>query len=547
MAGRTSYYGGIVLDGLVFHIDAAKQESYAKRGLRYMQNGNNNLFIDFADTSISPSTKNATGTIINGATFSNFAPYHLTGYYSQFWHDPVTTPWRQSAGVGTFYGNIEFDGVDDYVSFSATPDLNTTDITVSAWFYVNKFTSGGTASIVSRYNNTSLNNGWELGYNNNGVVWFGGRENSGTYISVTSSLLVKQTNMNIAGTANGGWYNAVGTKSGNQWSISVAETNCFRHVDNIAEVRKTTLKHLPSPRTVQVGTGTIPFNTNNLVLGKASDLNKYYMNGRLMNVSIYNRALSLAEINQNFDSFSKRIIDIEGIPVPLNPFDYIIVTYQYTPPLNHDYDLDTLSTFRYATGTLAGGGASTITGFIPGTGVVGCGTLASGADTGIGLGYWGTIPNGVNINSTYMLFGGDDSGQVGTGTFGESIVINFKNLDIANITTSDDIVVELFAGWHSRGDENYNDINFVNNPYPITIKFETFIGGVVSREIVGGITTNRYVTTGTSISGPQVSEPKEITPGSCGTGIQGDPNNFKQHVGSISYNLTTKVASVTFY
>ena len=63
MAGRTSYYGGIVLDGLVFHIDAAKQESYAKRGLRYMQTGNNNLFIDFADTSISPSTKNATGTI----------------------------------------------------------------------------------------------------------------------------------------------------------------------------------------------------------------------------------------------------------------------------------------------------------------------------------------------------------------------------------------------------------------------------------------------------------------------------------------------------
>ena len=32
-----------------------------------------------------------------------------------------------------------------------------------------------------------------------------------------------------------------------------------------------------------------------------------------MNLSIYNRALSLAEINQNFDSFSKRIIDIKGI------------------------------------------------------------------------------------------------------------------------------------------------------------------------------------------------------------------------------------------
>jgi hypothetical protein len=44
MGVRGIYYGGIVLDGLVFHIDSAKQESYAKRGLRYMQNGNRNLF-----------------------------------------------------------------------------------------------------------------------------------------------------------------------------------------------------------------------------------------------------------------------------------------------------------------------------------------------------------------------------------------------------------------------------------------------------------------------------------------------------------------------
>jgi hypothetical protein len=348
MAGRTSYYGGIVLDGLVFHIDAAKQESYAKRGLRYMQTGNNNLFIDFADTSISPSTKNATGTIINGATFSNFAPYHLTPYYSTYWHNPSEYSWTQSAGVGTFYGNIEFDGVDDYVSFDATPDINTTDITVSAWFYVNKFKpsispSGGTVSMIaSRYSNTTTTNGWEIGYNNNGVVWFGGMETSGTYISVTASLLVKQTN-NITGTANGGWYNAVGTKSGNQWGISVAETNCYRHVDNIAEVLKTSLKHL-SLRTIQLGTGTIPFGTNSLVLGKASDSNRYYMNGRLMNVSIYNRALSLAEINQNFDSFSKRIIDIEGITplvltcnssiVPPAVINGITITESYSGSVN---------------------------------------------------------------------------------------------------------------------------------------------------------------------------------------------------------------------
>ena len=567
MAGRTSYYGGIVLDGLVFHIDSAKQESYAKRGLRYMQNGNNSMFVDFADTSKNPSTQNAQGTIINGATFSNFAPYHLTPYYSTYWHNPVgnldiiltdtrntssvwstlehswdangdtndtkgsangtivtpvgetfslstmtyqsgkvgsgaftfngtnfislpvytltftsdfsaslwfyvpagltdsnlissfdnkgdyteyngwsisynnttksinffigikmgapgnpgsqyygislttgnnvfmlnqwnhvlvtrksgtrsriyvngvlsasdtniynpsynsqpnrayigasyyafSLPFYRAApsglkidvvqtftseldslaagslysmsdlysssafnnnGIGTFYGNIEFDGVDDYVSFSATPDINTTDITVSTWFYVNKFRpsapNGGTVSMIaSRYSNTTSTNGWELAYNNNGVVWFGGREDASTYISVTASLLVKQINMGI--TANGGWYNAVGIKSGNQWSISVTETNSYRHIDNIAKIYKGITKHLPGYRTIQAGTGTIPFGTNTLTVGKASNSNDYYMNGRLMNLSIYNRALSLAEINQNYDSFNKRIIEV---------------------------------------------------------------------------------------------------------------------------------------------------------------------------------------------------------------------------------------------
>ena len=579
MAGRTSYYGGIVLDGLVFHIDSAKQESYAKRGLRYMQAGNSSMFVDFSDTSKNPSTQNAVGTIINGATFSNFAPYHLTPYYSTYWHNPVgnldmiltdtrntssvwstlehswdangdtndtkgsangtivtpvgetfslstmtyqsgkvgsgaftfngnnfislpvytlnftsdfsaslwfyvptgltdsnlissfhnkgdyteyngwsisynnttksinffigikmgapgnpgsqyygislttgnnvfvlnqwnhvlvtrksgtrsriyvngvlsasdtniynpsyhsqpnlayigasyyafSLPFYKAApsglkidvvqtftseldslaagslysmsdlysssafnnnGIGTFYGNIEFDGVDDYVSFSATPDINTTDITVSTWFYVNKFRpsapNGGTVSMIaSRYSNTTSTNGWELAYNNNGVVWFGGREDASTYILVTASLLVKQINMGI--TANGGWYNAVGIKSGNQWSISVTETNSYRHIDNIAKIYKGITKHLPGYRTIQAGTGTIPFGTNTLTVGKASNSNDYYMNGRLMNLSIYNRALSLAEINQNYDSFNKRIIEIAGVPLLLLLLDF---------------------------------------------------------------------------------------------------------------------------------------------------------------------------------------------------------------------------------
>lgn len=317
MAGRTSYYGGIVLDGLVFHIDAAKQESYAKRGLRYMQNGNNNLFIDFADVSKSPSTQNATGTIINGATFSNFCPYHLSGfnYYKDFYHNYSTSEWRQSAGIGTFYGNIEFDGIDDYINFGNTPEMNgITDLTVSAWIYVNRFKpgispSGGTTSIVaSRYNNLSTNNGWELGYNNDGVVWFGGRESASLYLSVTSSYYLEQAKI-VGLSANGGWYNIVGTKKENEWKIYAAASNKYKDINNIAFINRRDFNNSLRGVAYQ-GLGDVPFSSNNLYLG--SNGSRFHMNGRIMQVSIYNRALSLEEININHEVFSKRIFEIDG-------------------------------------------------------------------------------------------------------------------------------------------------------------------------------------------------------------------------------------------
>ena len=217
---------------------------------------------------------------------------------------------------------------------------------------------------------------------------------------------------------------------------------------------------------------------------------------------------------------SSRVDDV----VALEPFDYIIVTYQYDPPSGSDYDLDTLSAFRYATSTLTGIGSDSTQGMIPTLQAVGCGTnnYYSGS----------VVPFGSTIGTSYMAYGGDDVGQNQAGAFGESIVINFKNLKDANITTSNDIVVELFAGWNSGP----------SGTYPITVKYETFTGGTVSQEIVGGVTTNRFVSTGTSVSAPQISGPITVEQVGCSAGV-----NYKTKVASISYNLLTKVSSVTFY
>lgn len=331
MAGRTAFYGGIVLDGLVFHIDASKQESYSKDGIRYIQNGSNSALTDFADTSVRPSSMNSSGTISGGATFSNFAPYHLSEYSTPYWHNPASNSGKE-AGAGTFYGNIEFDGVDDYISFPASSEMNSTDMTVSAWFYVNNFRSGavptgGTLSmVVSRYSNITGSNGWELFYGNDGVIYFGGRENSSLYIYATSSFLLKSATKAPGLTANGGWYNVVGTKSGSTWKIYAAETNKYvKYNSNSQELKVYTYPYKQAlSGSVTAGTGTIPFAQNNLFIGKAAN-GQYHMDGRIMSVSIYNRALSLEEINRNYDSFSKRLIKPEFDRGLNNP--NVLITY----------------------------------------------------------------------------------------------------------------------------------------------------------------------------------------------------------------------------
>lgn len=224
-------------------------------------------------------------------------------------------------------------------------------------------------------------------------------------------------------------------------------------------------------------------------------------------------------------SFAKNIFrSSNSETIALDPFDYIIITYQYSPPSGQDYDLDTITALRYQSDTLSGSDSANISGTLNSLPTVGC------------SGRFFT-PAASTINSSYLVWGGDDVGQTQAGTFGESVVINFKNLELSGVTTSNDVVVDLYAGWHSG-----------TSLYPISVKYETFTGGVISKEVVivegSSIETNRFVTTGTSIF-LQTSNLKNITPGSCGAGVDGVQP--KQKVASIFFNLLTKVSNVEFY
>jgi hypothetical protein len=115
MAGRISYYGGIVTNGLVLVLDAAKKDSYPGSGTIWRDisgNGNN-------------------GTLVNGPTFNS-----ANG------------------------GSIVFDGIDDRASI--TNSINSgQNFTVSSW--INPVLLGTTRrSVISNSYNYAFRNGWFL-------------------------------------------------------------------------------------------------------------------------------------------------------------------------------------------------------------------------------------------------------------------------------------------------------------------------------------------------------------------------------------------------
>jgi hypothetical protein len=201
-------------------------------------------------------------------------------------------------------------------------------------------------------------------------------------------------------------------------------------------------------------------------------------------------------------AYSTRRVDA----VQLEEFDYMIATYLYVSGTRLDLD----SATHFAN-----------TGTVEDTKIIGCGqtTLWAGTE----LEPYSTPTHTTPMNQAYLYQPGDDSGD----GLGESILINFKNLDLAGISQNDDVQVELYAGWCSPP-----------NPAVASISITTYVGGTIS-------TTNSVLTSnGTVIDQfTQTDIPILSNDDTCCA----SPVSLRTHVGTIYYNLVTKVASVTFY
>jgi hypothetical protein len=178
---------------------------------------------------------------------------------------------------GSNLGSLSFDGVDDYVQLPLITLLRASS-TISAWINIDDFTTGK--------NNKGRTFIRRTGFNFNNLFAF----YNGGYSFETS------TNSNpheISGRQNGN-VSSSAISAGSWFHFSlVFDSNIFYGYVN----------------GVQTGSAAIADNLSFDRIGDGSgfaDTYPAYMKGKIANFKVYNRALTAAEIQQNFNALKSR-------------------------------------------------------------------------------------------------------------------------------------------------------------------------------------------------------------------------------------------------
>jgi hypothetical protein len=194
-----------------------------------------------------------------GTTWTDLSPNGNTG--------TLTNGPTYSSANG---GSLSFDGTNDYVSGTNNITLQlVNDLTVSAWV---KLGDAGNQGIVEKMKNSP--------YNGYGIT-----KQSGLFKFWTASDdNYTYTNSNTTYIADNNWYYVVGRR--------MSGTNRLF----INSILQSDSQSPPLSDSGQI-----------YVVGRYySNVDNYYLGGNIAQVSIYNRALSAAEIQQNFNATRSR-------------------------------------------------------------------------------------------------------------------------------------------------------------------------------------------------------------------------------------------------
>jgi len=168
-------------------------------------------------------------------------------------------------------GSIVFDGTNDGIQLAGT-NLSLNEHTISSWHYSTNFNQTG--MVFEKSTNGTANTQYMITYNNNNFMYYR------TIGLSTQDLVVANAS------TNNQWNNLVATFDGANKRI---------YTNGVLRGTSVTL------------TGTIVQNTTGIAaIGIIPDFVNYAFNGRIAITSIYNRALSAAEVSQNFNALRAR-------------------------------------------------------------------------------------------------------------------------------------------------------------------------------------------------------------------------------------------------
>lgn len=195
------------------------------------------------------------------------------------------------ASNGNLLYSIDFDGINDYIDYGNSINLNITDaITISVWINLYEKQSGG---IVSK----DADKAYELTY------WGAAADFIQMYLYIDGSTEnIKTPSFTTLGWNLNEWHHIVFTYDG---------INMILYTDNTQQT--------PSPTT-----GTINVSDVDLLIGKRS-ASANYLNGSIDDVRIWNKALSVTEIsalhNLTALNYETKVSDISGSTI-----DYDVIS-----------------------------------------------------------------------------------------------------------------------------------------------------------------------------------------------------------------------------
>jgi hypothetical protein len=171
-------------------------------------------------------------------------------------------------------GSITFDGNDDYITCGNIPTIGTGDFAINCWVYLANVTPTNCWRAI-----VTIGNGYTTA---GGITLYAPRYTSPVNTAVA---ILNGVNPTIGGTSNVNnsvWHHIVLTRLSNNLSI---------YVDSVSEVSTSNTANITQTA---------------ITIGRDINCGNTYYQGNIAQVSIYNRALSAAEVLQNYNALKGR-------------------------------------------------------------------------------------------------------------------------------------------------------------------------------------------------------------------------------------------------